>query len=122
MANEKGNRLPEKGNMLHSSSEMGGSISYEAVIAAALRRELRGRHRAKTLMHWTGASARTVKNWLGGSAGPSGPHLVRLMSRSDRVLDAVLQLAERRRDLSHAKIAGARVLLNDALALLSEYP
>lgn len=49
----------------------------------ALREELEGsRQSIKMLVRWTGASERTVQNWLGGVRGPSGPHPVALAKQS----------------------------------------
>jgi hypothetical protein len=46
--------------------------SYAAAVAHALTRQLGGTHQAvKTVMRWTGASERIVKNWFAGSCGPS---------------------------------------------------
>ncbi len=71
-------------------------IKYQMAIAAALKRELGGSHRAiKIVMRWTGVSERTAKNWLAGSHGPAGEHLVELMRNSNEVLAAVLSLAGR---------------------------
>ena len=69
---------------------------YAASIAAAIRYELGGTHQTiKTLMRWTGASERTVKNWLAEVRGPSAEHLIMLMKRSDAVLDVVLRMSGR---------------------------
>ena len=71
-------------------------LKYQMAIAAALKRELGGSHRAiKIVMRWTGVSERTAKNWLAGSHGPAGEHLVELMRNSNEVLAAVLVLAGR---------------------------
>ncbi|WP_306128371.1 hypothetical protein [Roseovarius sp. MMSF_3350] len=71
-------------------------LKYQMAIAAALKRELGGSHRAiKIVMRWTGVSERTAKNWLAGSHGPAGEHLVELMRNSNQVLAAVLSLAGR---------------------------
>ena len=71
-------------------------LKYQMAIAAALKRELGGSHRAiKIVMRWTGVSERTAKNWLAGSHGPAGEHLVELMRNSNEVLAAVLSLAGR---------------------------
>ena len=51
-------------------------LNYAKSIAVALRGELGDTHRAiKTVMQWTGASERTIKNWFAGTRGPSGEHL-----------------------------------------------
>ncbi len=71
-------------------------LKYQTAIAAALKRELGESHRAiKFVMRWTGVSERTAKNWLAGSHGPAGEHLVELMRNSNEVLAAVLVLAGR---------------------------
>ena len=71
-------------------------LKYQMTIAAALKRELGGSHRAiKIVMRWTSVSERTAKNWLAGSHGPAGEHLVELMRNSNEVLAAVLVLAGR---------------------------
>ncbi|PSL17236.1 XRE family transcriptional regulator [Shimia abyssi] len=71
-------------------------LKYQMAIAAALKGELGGSHRAiKIVMRWTGVSERTAKNWLAGSHGPAGEHLVELMRNSNEVLAAVLSLAGR---------------------------
>lgn len=71
-------------------------LKYQVAIAAALKRELGGSHRAiKIVMRWTRVSERTAKNWLAGSHGPAGEHPVELMRNSNEVLAAVLSLAGR---------------------------
>ena len=58
--------LPKKGRMLHPWNGLARSAKdYAELIADALRQEHGNTHRAvKTIMHWTGASERSVKNWL----------------------------------------------------------
>jgi hypothetical protein len=46
-------------------------------------------------MRWTGAGERSAKNWLGGTRGPTGEHLLSLIRHSDEVLNAVLRLTGR---------------------------
>ncbi len=71
-------------------------IGYASMVATALHRDVGGTHRAtKTVMQWTGASERTVKNWFAGTKGPSGKHLIALMSHSNTVMLGVLALAGR---------------------------
>jgi hypothetical protein len=90
--------LPKKGKVLHQPTDQDGSgVEYSAAIAAALRRELGTSHQAvKSAMRWTGASERTVKNWLAGTSGPSGEHLIALARYSDGVLEVFLQEARRK--------------------------
>jgi len=119
MPSKRGNEFPKGGNLLHSRN-LNAELSYELLIAGALRRELGGSHRAvKTLMKWTGASDRTTKNWLSGAAGPNGEHLVQLMGFSDEVFETVLARSNRRKSLPSDRVAGARLLLADALTLLN---
>jgi hypothetical protein len=69
---------------------------YAGGIARALHMELGGTHQAtKTLMRWTNANEKTVKNWMAGSSGPSGKHLVALVKHSDLALAAFLSMAGR---------------------------
>lgn len=61
-----------------------------------LKQELGGSHRAiKTVMGWTNASERTVKHWFAGTHGPSGHHLIAIVSNSDAVLKYVLLASHR---------------------------
>lgn len=61
-----------------------------------LKQELGGSHRAiKTFMGWTNASERTVKHWFAGTHGPSGHHLIAIVSNSDAVLKYVLLASHR---------------------------
>ncbi len=89
--------FPKKGNVLpNADGEVRLEVSYRQTIAAALHRDLDGTHRAvKTTMRWTGVSERTAKNWIAGSHGPSGEHLISLMRHSDEVLIGLLTLAGR---------------------------
>ena len=120
MAAEKGNFLPKKGNLLRlEDGPPSTTPHYEQIIAAALRQELGGSHKSeKMLMRWTGASGRTVKNWVSGLRGPSGIHLVALMRNSDAMFEAVLMIAGRQRAITPEKIATTRVHLIELLALL----
>lgn len=80
-------------------NEEGPSIErlvYQVANDAASKRELGGSHRAvKTVMKWTGVSERTSKNWIVGSHGPAGEHLIQLLRNSDEVVAAVLSFSAR---------------------------
>jgi hypothetical protein len=107
--------LPIKGKEFPKRDGKGSTaLGYAGAIATALRAELGGTHQAiKTVMRWTGACERTAKNWLSGTRGPAGEHLIALLRNSDTVLEAVLGLSERQ--------ASARVFdLVDARAKLRE--
>jgi hypothetical protein len=102
--------LPKKGRVLPKKEKHG---PYRRAVAQTLRSELGATHRAvKTVMGWTGASERTVKNWLAEVGGPSGEHLVDLIRHSDGVLETVLAMAGRRH------VARAQRLLEVRKALL----
>ena len=62
-------------------------------------------------MRWTGASERTVKNWLAGERGPCGEHLLDLIRHSDKVLEVVLQLTGREQIIAAKKLFDARNVL-----------
>jgi hypothetical protein len=66
-------------------------------------------------MRWTGANERTVKNWLAGTSGPSGEHLIGLITHSDEVLDVLLRSANRMHSLAAQKLFKARNTLATAL-------
>jgi len=106
--------FPKKGNVFpNAGGEVRLEINYRQTIAAALHRELDGTHRAvKTTMRWTGASERTAKNWIAGSHGPSGEHLISLLRNSDEVLIGLLTLAGR----DQAIVALRLVEMRDRLA------
>ena len=119
MRKKMGNGFPKMGNSLPLSDADRAEPSYESIIAAAVRQELGVSHQAiKTLMRRTGASARTAKNWLSGSAGPSGAHLVELMRSSDPVFEAVPKMTGREQFARGGKLVEANELLKRALTLL----
>ena len=70
--------------------------AYARTVALALRRDLaKSSSATKEIMRWTGASERSVKNWLSGRNGPSGAHLIELIARSKSVFEAIQALAGR---------------------------
>jgi hypothetical protein len=107
-----GKSFPKKGKSFPKRDGDGGSdcnLDDEAFamrIALALKSELKDRNsRAKLVAGWTGASERTVKNWISGRYAPCGRHLVMLAQHSDQVLNAILSMADRR-DLLLAQTVG----------------
>jgi hypothetical protein len=95
------------------------SAEYPLAIAMALREELGGsRQSIKKLARWTGASERTVQNWLGGVRGPSGPHLVALATHSAAVHIAYLSMTGRN-DGATMDVTASVALLQEALGLLT---
>ena len=69
-------------------------------------------------MRWTGASERTVKNWLAAKSGPSGEHLVALIRHSDAVFEALMRLAGRDQAVAVKKLINARDSLVKMLELI----
>ena len=86
--------LPKKGKMLHLWEGLAKSPKdYAELIANALKEEHGDTHRSvKTIMRWTDASERSVKNWLSGESGPSGYFLMRLFAKSAAVRALALEL------------------------------
>jgi hypothetical protein len=90
--------------------------TYSAAISHALKSQLGMTHQAvKTVMKWTGAGERTVKNWFAGVSGPSGAHLIRLIQNSDETLAAILILAGRKEILAATRIIDIRDRLAEAV-------
>jgi hypothetical protein len=115
--------FPKKGNYFPNGIGGGkGGVAYPAAIAAALRAELGNSHQAvKTVMRWTGANDRTVKNWFAGRRGPRGEHLLALMRHSNAVLEVVLQLAGREQLIVVKALLDARNVLADMLAQIDSW-
>jgi hypothetical protein len=113
MLSKKGKVFPNRDGQSHSE------IDYATAIAAALREDLGGTHQAtKTVMRWTGASERTVKNWFAARSGPSGEHLVALIHHSDRAFETLLLLAGREQAVAARKLIEARDSLERMLELI----
>lgn len=108
-----GRTIPEAGTQQHPE---GG---YATSIAVALREELGDTHRAiKTVMGWTGASERTVKNWFAGASGPSGEHLIAVIRHSDAVFAVFMVLAGREQVVVAKKLIDARDMLIAMLEII----
>ena len=116
--------LPKKGIVFPNAEDLG---PYSRAIAYALKCELGSTHQAtKTVMGWTGAGERTVKNWLAGRSGPSGQYLIELMRNSQGVLQVVLVLAGRHQTAFLQHLADIRSQLMDTVEridhLMTEQP
>lgn len=112
--------LPKKGKKLHwRSQEPAFTEKFENAIARALKSELGSTHQAvKTVMNWTGASERTVKHWLAGTHGPSGPYLIALARHSDSVMMYFLTAAGRSSLLVGAELYQVRSRLSEAITAI----
>lgn len=120
MRAKKGTLLHKEGTLLHRASAKSRSgVNYRAAIAAALRKELgRSRGATKTVMQWTNASERSVKNWFAGSKGPSGENLIMLVRHSDAVWIAMAGLFGRQNRVPDDKLLAVRGKLDDAIRSL----
>ncbi len=94
---------------------------FTAVIAETLR-ETYGRsgRSIKTVMAYTGAGERAVKNWFGGKNGPNGENLVELVRQSDEVLEALLSMAGREDILAGKLLVDARDKLVEMLEIIGQ--
>lgn len=112
--------FPKTGKVFPRANVQGRrKLDYATAIAAALRSELGTTHQAaKTVMRWTGANERTVKNWLAGTNGPSGDHLVSLVHNSDTVLETLLLISGRQRSIAAEKLIAARAALTELLDII----
>ena len=72
----------------------------------------------KTVMAYTGAGERTVKNWFEGKNGPNGENLIELVRHSDEVLEALLWMADREDILAGKLLVDARDKLVEMLEMI----
>jgi hypothetical protein len=95
---------------------------FNRLISAALRNELgESRRSIKTIMTWTGASERTAKNWLAGSCGPTGHHLVELARHSDEIFDLFLIMTGRRPVITSIALVRLRAHLASTIDRLDRH-
>jgi hypothetical protein len=72
----------------------------------------------KTVMAYTGAGERTVKNWFEAKNGPNGENLIELVRHSDEVLEAFLLMSGREDILTAKKLVDARSTLVEMLEII----
>jgi hypothetical protein len=109
--------LPKKGKTFPGSGTKVRQPDYATAIGQALKSELGGSHQSvKSIMTWTNASERTIKNWLAGTPGPSGEHLIQVLRHSDAVCLLVPRLARRDEALAAIQLADVRNRLIAAIA------
>ena len=95
---------------------------FNLMVAAALRNELgQSRRSIKTVRNWTGTSERTAKNWLSGTCGPTGHHLVDLAKHSDEVFDLFLVMSDRRPMITTLALVRLRAHLADTVERLDRH-
>ena len=111
--------FPKTGSKVPGANVSPTEANYLTEIRSALRRELGGTGAAtKTIMRWTGASDRTARNWMSGSAGPSGYHLICLARESNAVLSAMLAMSGRAELALSSDIHAVEVALAKAAGAL----
>jgi hypothetical protein len=117
---KKGKSFPKRDGNGSSNANLDDQ-AFALKIASALNSELKDRNsRAKLVAGWTGANERTVKNWISGRYAPSGRHLVVLAQHSDRVLNAILVMADRQDLLLARKVGDLRRKVVELAAALGE--
>lgn len=122
---KKGRKFrPVSGNtFLKSSGRVAASDGYEfaTVIAETLRETFGGtRMSVKTVMAYTGAGERTVKNWFEGKNSPNGENLVELVRHSDAILEVLLLMAGREDILAGKLLVDARGKLVEMLEIINQ--
>jgi len=122
---KKGRKVrPVSGRTFPRSSgtvEKSDGYDYTAVIAETLR-EAFGRtgRSVKTVMAYTGAGERAVKNWFGGKNGPNGANLVEFVRHSDVALEALLLMAGREDILAGKLLVDAREKLVEMIEIIDQ--
>jgi hypothetical protein len=97
--------------------------AFVKAIALALKAEFGATPSAlKTVAQLTHSNERAVRNWFEEKNGPSGANLVILMRRSDHVLRAVLELADRHELVLAVGLTELRQRLIDAVAEIDSLP
>jgi len=118
------NFRPNSGKVLQKPSgrvERSDGYDFTAVISETLRESFgRSGTSIKTVMAYTGAGERTVKNWFEGKNAPNGENLVMLVRHSDEVLEALLLMAGREEILTAKLLIDARDRLADILKIIDE--
>ncbi|KTQ96068.1 hypothetical protein NS226_08385 [Aureimonas ureilytica] len=122
MRTKKGKQFPKTGSMFpRGSSSNGGAPLLARLVAEALREHFATKpHAVKTVMAWTEASDRTVKNWFAGTHEPNGTNLIALARHSDHVFQLFLSLTRHDPDITDQLIGlrtqlGATILMIDGL-------
>jgi hypothetical protein len=101
--------------------EISDGYDFTAVIAKTLRETFgRSGRSIKTVMGYTGAGERTVKNWFESKNGPNGENLVELVRHSDEVLEALLSMAGREDILAGKLLVDARDKLVEMLEIIDD--
>jgi hypothetical protein len=120
---KKGRMIRSKSDKLFPNGEASAlpPQSFVSATATLLRRAYGGRHSAvKVVATAIGANERAVKNWFDAKNGPSGEHLIKLMTHSDEMLDGFLAMAGKRQFAAGMQVRRARAALENALVELNK--
>jgi hypothetical protein len=92
------------------------------IVAWRIRETFGGtRKSVKTLMGFTGAGERTVRNWFEGKNGPNGKNLVELVRHSDEVLEALLLMTGREEIVAGKPLVDGRDKLIEMLEIMDQF-
>ena len=106
---------------LHAKMAASGDYNIATVIAETLRQTFGGTRGAiKTVMAFTGAGERTIKNWFEGKNAPNGENLIELARHSDEILEVFLLMSGRGDVLSAKKLVDARDKLVEMLDMIHQ--
>src|SRR5436190_18405205 len=105
----KGEELPKKGEKLPSArTPQKRAREFAQAIADALKEELARGASIKTIMAWTGAGERTVKEWLAGSNAPRAFQLESLFRSSQAVYERVMLRTGRKPVVNRQRLEAIR--------------
>jgi hypothetical protein len=116
------NLRPDSGKTFRKSSvkiEAAVNSTFVTEISDALHRAFGGSGKSiKTVMKYTGAGERTVKNWFEAKNGPNGKNLIMLAHHSDEILETLLLLAGRDDILAGKLLVDARGKLVEMIEII----
>ena len=100
--------------------EAGSNSTFVTEISDALHSAFGGSGKSiKTVMRYTGAGERTVKNWFEAKNGPSGENLIKLVHHSDEILEKLLLLAGRDDILAGKLLVDAKDKLVEMIEIIN---
>lgn len=109
----KGEELPKKGGKLPASrTRQQQAQEFTTAISDALKEELARGSSIKTIMSWTGAGERTVKEWLAGSNAPRAFQLECLFRSSEAVYQSIMLRAGRQPVVTRHKLEALKEQLS----------
>lgn len=115
----KGEESPKKGEELPlARTRQKQAREFAQVIAEALKEELARGASIKTIMAWTGAGERTVKEWLAGSNAPRAFQLECLFRSSEAVYERVMFRTGRRPAVNRQSLEALREQLTGLAAAI----